>query len=351
MENDYYKILGVEKDANDSDIKKAYRKLAKQYHPDKNPNDSNAEENFKKVTEAYNVLSDNKKRSQYDRFGTVENNIPFGNEEMRWNHFNFGRFNNRSPFGFNETADNAVAEVSITIREAFDGCKKTIKFKVLEKCDECDGKGHDKDGRTEKCNVCDGSGEVGFANMGSTILTRTCSYCGGRGEKIISPCSKCKTNGVLQSIKSIDIEIPKGAMSGNVMKIGGIGHYIPKIDKYGAVAVVINVENSEFFVAKGPDLYCAVPLTVKEAVFGGEREIFTLHGKISVKIPKQTKNKSVLRIRNKGLRKGVNRENDFGDMYLNFFIDIPDVEDLRSDQINEDGFLYKVVDKFKESTI
>jgi len=356
MSKDYYEILGVGKNASQDDIKKTYRKLAKKHHPDKNQDNPEADEKFKEISEAYEVLSDEKKRMQYDRFGTVGDKGNFGRQERRGNHvvFNFddlGGFNTRSAFsGFEERVQEIAIEINITMKEAFDGCKKFIAFRALDKCQECEGKGYGKDGKTEKCSTCDGTGEVGFAKMDDHILTRACPHCNGSGEKIINPCKKCKSKGVEPKTKKLNIDVPKGVLPGNILKLSGVGHRHPKKDLNGDVVIIVNIKESKFFKPKGADVYCMVPLTVKEAIFGGDKSIPTLHGKLEVKVPKGTKNKSVLRIRGKGARKGINRE-EFGDIYLNFFIDIPEAEDSRAEQINEDGFEYEVVNEFDKASI
>lgn len=358
MKRDYYEILGVGKNASTEDIKKAYRKLAKQYHPDKNQGDAQAEEKFKELNEAYEILSDDKKRVQYDRFGTVNEKMNFGHQERRGDHvvFNFGPFGPFNFEGFNvrekfrENIPDIVVEIKISIKESFDGCKKDVHFIALDQCPSCNGKGHDKDGRVETCSICHGTGEMSYGNMLTTILTQTCSHCGGRGKKIIGPCASCRGKGSIKKEKHIQLDVPMGASSGNMLRVSGIGHYSSESEKRGAVVIVINVEDTTFFQAKGADLYCIVPLTLKESVFGGEKIIPTLHGKMSITVPKQTKNQSILRIRNKGMRKGINRD-DFGDLYINFIIDVPEVDENRKSQIDETGFLYRGVEEFDKSSI
>lgn len=358
MKRDYYEILGVGKNASTEDIKKAYRKLAKQYHPDKNQGDLKAEEKFKELSEAYEVLSDEKKRIHYDRFGTVNENMNFGQQERRGDNvvFNFSTFGPFNFEGFNvrekfrEKIPDIAIEISISIRESFDGCKKDIHFLALDQCSSCDGKGHNKDGSSEPCQVCHGTGEVSYGNMITSILTQTCSHCGGLGKKIISPCSSCRGKGAIKKEKHLQVDIPMGASSGNVLKISGIGHYSPESKNRGSVIIIVKVEDTSFLKSKGPDLYCIVPLTLKEAVFGGDKVIPTLHGKMSITIPKQTKNQSILRIRNKGMRKGIKRD-DFGDLYINFVIDIPEADENKQSQIDETGFLYHGVEEFKNISI
>jgi len=359
MSKDYYKILEVGKNASQDDIKKSYRKLAKKWHPDKNKSEG-SDEKFKEITEAYEILSDEKKRMIYDKNGYYDQNMNnnFGKKEWRGNHvvYNFGNFdgfNVRSGFEEKEQIPDVVVEINLSIREAFEGCRKEIVFRVAEKCSSCGGKGHsDKEDEMEICAYCKGTGEISLEGrmfMGS-IITQTCNHCGGRGKKIKNPCLKCKTKGIEPIVKKIEVNIPKGVVENNVLKMSGIGHCSMKSEERGNIAIVIKVLDSEFFSAKGTDIYCAVPITVKEAIFGGEKTIPTLHGKINIKIPKGTKNQSVLRIRNKGTRKAINRE-DFGDMYINFFIDIPEVNDDLVEQINENGFKYEINEKFLKESI
>lgn len=355
MKKDYYQILGVGKNASQEDIKKSYRKLAKKYHPDKNPNDKIAEEKFKEASEAYSVLSDEKKRMQYDKFGSVnKNENDFFKSERRGEHIiiNFGPdgFGTRS--SFKNQIQEIVVEVSISIKESFEGCKKTIIFNAAEKCSQCEGKGHEENGSSEKCPMCDGKGEIGFGQgWHNSIITQICTRCSGRGKIFVNPCSKCKSSGLEINAKKIDIDIPKGVVNNGIFKIQKIGHYSVDSDSFGDVVIVINITESKYFKVRGADMFCIVPITLKQCVFGGEVIVPTLHGKISVKIPKGIKNKSILRIKNKGCRKGINRDNDFGDLYINFQIDIPDAEDDKSNQINEEGFSYNEVEEFKNSSI
>lgn len=355
MSKDYYQTLGVSKNASTEEIKKAYKKLAKKYHPDKNQGDKDSEEKFKAVSEAYEVLSDENKRIRYDKYGDPNANPNFGRTERRGDHIviNFadmGGFNIRSPFQeFEEQRKRtAVTQVSLTIKEAFEGCKKSIGIQVDDKCPECDGNGHGENGSAQVCEVCGGTGEIGIGDMMSRIVTRTCGFCGGLGKKITDPCPKCKTKGTIKKTKGIDIEIPKGVIAGNVLSLKGIGNYMPRTKSRGEVAILIEIESEKFFEQKGADIYYAVPLTLKEAVFGGDKIIHTLHGKMNIKVPKQKKNNTVLRIKGKGARKGIN-SNNFGDLYLNFFIDIPEVDESQKNQINEEGFEYKVIKEFNES--
>jgi len=358
MSKEYYEILEVGKNASKDDIKKSYRKLAKKYHPDKNKGDEKAADKFKEISEAYNVLSDDKKRMHYDKFGTVDINSKFNTGERRGNNtvFNFGNhggFNARSSFHNINRIQDVIVEIPLTIREAFNGCKKEIVFRATDKCSECGGKGHDKNGKIEICSACNGSGEISVSELGplgGTFLTQTCIACGGRGKKIFSPCNKCKSNGIELSNKKLQFDIPKGVMERNVLKLSGVGNYSPDNEKRGDVAIIINIINSKFFNVKGSDIYCMSPITIKEAIFGGDKIIPTLHGRLTVSIPKGTKNQSMLRLRNKGSRKGINRE-EFGDMYLNFFIDIPEADDSLSEQINEKDFIYNIVNEFSKEKI
>lgn len=348
MSKDYYETLGVRRNASAGEIKKAYRKLAKEFHPDKNQNNPEAEDKFKSVSEAYEVLSDEKKRAQYDRFGSVDPNMNFGRQERRggFDVFNFG-FNVRNPFV--EKIPDAVVEVTLSIREAFDGAKKTINYLCYDKCSDCNGRGYEEGGTVEACQFCGGTGEVAFSNMMTTIISQSCNHCGGRGKRFSKPCPRCKTKGIEKQTKSMQIDIPKGVITGNALRIANMGHCSPDSDNRGLLVILINVKNEKFVTAKGPDLYYQVPLTLNEAVFGCDKTIATLHGKVGVRVPKQTKNQSILRVREKGTRKGINRE-EFGDVYLQFFIDVPETS-AEAQKINETGFNYKTVKEFNGMSI
>jgi len=346
MNKDYYKTLGVEKTATKEAIKKAYKKLAKKYHPDKTGGNKELEEKFKEINEAYEVLSDDKKRSNYDQFGTID---PGSFRPNNMGDFIFRNFNihneNFNPFSREDRVPTFVIEVPITIKEAFNGCNKKISISYKEKCSACDGRGHDESGHVDSCPDCGGTGRMRFSSSVNMIIEHTCNRCGGIGEKISGPCPNCKGTKVEHKNKDINIDIPPGISDGKGLTLSGAGSFDPRTKKHGNIALVINIQNSDFAAVNGNDLYCEIPITIKEAIFGGERIIPTLHGKISINIPKGTRDKNLLRVKNKGMRKGINR-NDFGDLYLRFFVDIPIVDDDRKNQINEDGFKYPTIEKF-----
>lgn len=346
MERNYYEILGVRRDAASEDIKKAYRSIAKKYHPDKNPGDAEAESIFKDASEAYEVLSDDFKRNQYDRFGRTlkpSEMDPFQNRRGNTVVFNFGNFNFRKPF--ERQAPPVKARARITIDESLNGRKKfELKFYHMGKCRACNGKGHEAGGSTCECKVCNGTGEIGMGNI--SFLTQQCAACKGTGEIITLPCKECKGSKVSADEKIIKIDIPPGALSNNVMSIRDCGNYNPYTGASGEVHVFIEVLEEEFMYADGPNLKMRLPVTLKEAIFGCTRVIPNPHGDIQLHIPKGIKPNSVLKISNKGLRNGINLDS-FGDLFITIEVDIPEVPDNMKDTFDESSFSYGAVGEFE----
>ncbi len=324
---DYYSILGVSRDASQEEIKKAFRRLARQYHPDLNPGNKEAEEKFKEINEAYACLSDPVKRANYDRYGTAEGvSTGFGYEtytnftdifEDIFEGFfgSFGFRKNRSKKGADLRYD-----ITITLEEAAKGVEKEIKFFRWEICETCNGSGIKPGSEPIICSSCGGTGYIRY-NQGFFSVSKTCSKCGGTGRIIKEPCLDCSGNGKVRIERELKIKIPPGVDTGTKLKVteeGEIGEFGgPRGDLY----IYVNVKEHEFFKREGINLYCSIPISFVRAVFGGEVEVPTIDGKAKIEIPPGTPSGRVFKLRGKGLpRVGGTHK---GDQIVTVYIDVP----------------------------
>ena len=339
---DYYEVLGVDRNADEQAIKKAYRKLAMKYHPDRNPDNKEAEEKFKEVNEAYEVLSDATKRQNYDQLGHegVNGQGGFGGfggqgfsgggfEDMFGDIFGdifgggFGggsRPRRRGP----ERGEDIRQTVNISFEEAAFGKKASIKVNRSEECSECHGSGA-KPGTSKKtCPTCHGQGEVRTVQrtpFGNIASSRTCSTCGGDGEVLETPCPKCSGKGSVRKVKTIEVDIPAGIDDGQMIKLGGQGEVGSKGGPRGDLYIVVNVKPHSLFTRDGFDIYFEMPITFSQAALGDEIEVPTLDGKVKYTIPEGTQTGTVFRLREKGIPKL--RGNSRGDQYVKVIVDTP----------------------------
>lgn len=338
---DYYEVLGVDKSADEQAIKKAYRKLAMKYHPDRNPGDSEAEEKFKEINEAYEVLSDSTKRQTYDQFGHegVNGQGGFGGQgfggqgfggfedifgdifgDVFGGGFGGGRPRRRGP----ERGADMKQSIEITFEEAAFGKKTSIKVNRSEECSECHGSGA-KPGTSKKtCPTCNGAGEVRTVQrtpFGNIASSRTCSTCEGEGEVVESPCTKCGGKGSTRKVKTIEVDIPAGIDDGQMIKLAGQGELGSKGGPRGDLYIVVNVKNHSLFTREGYDIYFDMPITFAQAALGDEIEVPTLDGKVKYSIPEGTQTGTVFRLREKGIPKL--RGNNRGDQYVKVVVDTP----------------------------
>ena len=324
---DYYEVLGVSKKATDSEIKSAFRKLAKKYHPDVSK-EPDAAEKFKEAQEAYAVLSDENKRKQYDQFGhaAFQNNgaggfdfsgFDFSDifEGMFGDSFGFSNFGS---FGGGNSRPrkgrDSLMRVNLTFDEAINGCKKTINVGVMESCSECNGKG----GFDEKtCSTCHGSGTVTQEQrtiLGSFMTRATCPHCEGKGKIYTKTCSKCKGAGKTKTNKDLEVKIPAGIDTGNQLRLAGKGEAGTNGGPNGDIYLEFKVEEHPLFVRSDNDIYLELPITITDAVLGCKKDIPTLNGEIKLTIPSGTKSGEKHRLRGKGIQ----NVNGFGkgDMYV-----------------------------------
>lgn len=324
---DYYEVLGVEKNASADDIKKAYRKAAVKYHPDKNPGDKEAEEKFKEAAEAYDVLSNSDKRARYDQFGhagmeggaggygggfsgggfTMEDIFRnFG--DIFGGHFGggFGGFGGGSSRGgrtVNRGSDLRV-KVRLTLKEIAEGCTKKIKIAKQVACDECGGSGAKDSHSYSTCPNCNGAGytiETVNSFFGRAQTQRVCPTCGGEGKVITSPCSKCRGEGVVRGEEVVEIRIPAGVAEGMQLSVSGKGNAARRGGVNGDLLVVIEEEKNPDLVRDGSDLLHNLKIPVTTAILGGEVEVPTIDSKARIKIAAGTQAGKVLRLKGKGL--------------------------------------------------
>lgn len=313
---DYYEVLGLGKDASADDIKKAYRKLARQYHPDVNKADD-AETKFKEVKEAYDTLSDDQKRAQYDRFGHVDPNQGFGGFGGGAGAGDFGGFGDIFDMFFggggggrqrNPNAPQRGADLQYTMtiefKEAVFGKEMDITIPRTEECDHCHGNGAKPGTKPETCSTCRGTGQqevVQNTAFGRIVNRRVCQACNGSGKLIKDKCSNCHGSGKVKKQRKIHVRIPAGVDDGAQLRVSGEGEQGLRGGPPGDLYVVIRVKSHEFFERENDDIYCEVPLTFTQAALGDEIEVPTLDGRVKLKIPAGTQTGTYFRLKGKGV--------------------------------------------------
>jgi molecular chaperone DnaJ len=322
---DYYEVLGVQKGANTDEIKKAYRKLAMKFHPDRNPGDKDAETKFKEAAEAYEVLSDDQKRSRYDQYGHagVEGlgHAGQGFSSMEDIFAQFGDiFGGGSIFeqffggggGRGQDRDQGASlrlGLEITFREAYTGCTKNIDLKRNEICETCKGSGAKPGTKASTCRLCGGAGIV-RQGQGFFVMQSTCPDCGGGGKLISDPCRPCDGQGMVPKKTTIKIKIPAGIEDGSRLRVQGEGEPGPHGGRRGDLYVVVRVAADPFFERHENDVVCKIPVTYTQAALGAELEVPTLDGKATLKIPPGTQPNELLRMRGQGMGDGRGHRGD-----------------------------------------
>lgn len=308
---DYYEVLGVSKGASKDELKKAYRKLSKQYHPDINK-ESDAADKFKEIAEAYDVLSDDQKRAQYDQFGHTGPNQGFGGGadfggfggfEDIFNSFFGGGTRRRDPNAPRQGADLQYT-MSLTFEEAVFGKEREIDIPREETCETCNGSGAKPGTKPETCNHCKGSGQLNVEQntpFGRIVNRRVCHYCNGTGKEIKNKCNTCGGTGKVKKRRKINVKIPAGVDDGQQLRVSGQGEPGINGGPPGDLYVVFHVKPHEFFERDGDHIYCEMPITFVQACLGDEIEVPTMHGKVKQKIPAGTQTDTTFRLKGKGV--------------------------------------------------
>jgi molecular chaperone DnaJ len=305
---DYYELLGISRNASEEEIKKVYRKLALQYHPDRNPGDKQAEEKFKEVSEAYQILSDPEKRAKYDQYGHAAfgEGGPFaggfdftaGFEDVFGDIF--GEFFGGGTRRGRARGDDLRYNLTLKFEEAVSGVEKKIKIPRHGPCDTCRGTGAKPGTAPQTCPTCRGRGQVSF-QQGFFSVSRTCSQCQGQGTIIKDPCASCGGSGRLRKLHTLNVKIPAGVDTGSRLKLRGEGENGPPGGAPGDLYVVIQVEPHPIFVRDNLDILCDIPISFTQAALGAEIDVPTLNGKVKMKIPPGTQSGKVFRMKGKGI--------------------------------------------------
>ena len=347
---DYYKILGVNKDSSPDETKKAYRKLARKYHPDLNPGDKVAEPKFKEINEAYEVLGDPKKKAEYDQFGSTQFRAGGPGFEGFRTHdsregFEFGGFGDMfsdlfgakaRPEAYHAKGHDMVMGIELTMEEAFSGVTKQITFRREVTCKTCNGSGAES---SQTCSACKGTGSLktskGFFNM-----SQPCSVCGGSGQKVTKACSACQGAGKTLQNETLKVKIPSGADTGSRVKLKGMGGAGTGGGPSGDLLIEITVKSHPIFKRKGDDIYLDLPVTFSEAALGAKIEVPTMDGVASMTLPQGTQGGQRLKLSGKGFpspKTGIR-----GNQYVEIKIVVPkDLDSMAKDKVREIEGLYK----------
>jgi len=343
---DFYSTLGVPKTASDDEVKKAYRKLAMTYHPDRNNGSRDAEEKFKQITEAYDVLRDPNKRAMYDRFGEAGLRGGAGG----YHHVDlaealsifmrdlggmagFGDLFGGRPGGQTGPRTGSDIRISLPLRlaEVETGVEKTVTVKLLSSCDRCEGSGAEPGTSANRCTTCAGAGEVRRAQksfFGQVISVTPCPTCAGEGTIITSPCKKCRGEGRLRQEQEILVKVPAGVATGQYMTMRGVGNVGPRGGGRGDILVVFEVEEDQRFERDGEDLYCEVLVTYAQLVFGADVEVPTVSASVTLHVPPHTESGQVFHLKGRGLPR-VNASG-VGDLHVRLQLFTP--EQLTSEE-------------------
>ena len=336
---DYYEVLGISKGASEDEIKKAYKKMARKYHPDLNPDNKEAEEKFKEVNEAYEVLSDPDKKARYDQYGHAGVDPNFGAGAGFDGGFDFGDlgdiFGNFFGGGFGgggrrtnpnapQRGESIRLSLTISFEEAAFGCEKEVTVERMEQCGTCSGSGCAAGTTPEVCPDCHGTGQVQVRRqtpMGVFATTSPCTKCGGKGRIIHQPCPDCRGTGAVRKRKTIKASVPAGIDNGQTISIRGQGHAGKNGGPAGDLLITITVRPHELFRREGTSVLCEAPITFAQAVLGAELEIPTIDGKVKYDLPEGTQSGTTFRLKGKGIPSINGRGR--GDQYVTVYIETP----------------------------
>ena len=331
---DYYDILGVNNSASKDEIKKAYRTTAFKYHPDKNPGNKAAEDKFKEASEAYGILSDDKKKTNYDQFGHAAFE---GSGGQGFGGFDTSSFSDIFADFFDDAQDNRSRgsgrrssgnrgndlryDLNISLEDAYKGLEKKIDYTTYKKCSGCSGSGAEPGSKPIKCDYCKGNGKI-RSSQGFFTVQQTCPQCQGNGETIGKACKKCSGDGKVQSDESVSVKIPKGVDDGTRIRLSGKGEAGAKSGGNGDLYLFISVQNHSLFKRSEENLFFELPITFADAALGTAIEVPCINGsKVNVKIPAGTQYGKQLRLKDKGMP--ILRRSSFGDLYIRIIPEVP----------------------------
>lgn len=340
---DYYEVLGVQKGASEEELKKAYRSLAKKYHPDLNPDDATAEANFKEANEAFEVLSDANKRARYDQFGHAGVDPSYGGGGGGGGFSGFGGFGgidlddifgafssafSGSTRAANPNAPRRGADVNVSMglsfMEAAKGTSKQVDISRMETCEPCSGSGASSGGSVKTCSECSGTGKIKFPQrtpFATIMTTQTCTKCSGKGKIIEKPCATCSGGGRVRKSRKLDIDIPAGIDDGQTLLVRGRGDAGLNSGPSGDLNVTVSVRPDPLFERRGFDVWCDVPITYMQATLGDEVIVPTIDGKVKYTVPEGTQPGTVFRLKNKGINR-LNRGGR-GDQFVTVSVEVP----------------------------
>jgi len=328
---DYYEVLGVDRDATTQEVKKAYRRLAMKFHPDRNPGDKEAEENFKEASEAAEVLTDEQRRAAYDQYGHAgleggagggfsgSGNFSSIFEDVFGDIFSGGGRGGRSNV---HRGSDLKYVLDLDLEEAVKGCNPQIKVPTLVACEDCDGSGAEPGTSAVDCVQCGGMGQI-TARQGFFSIQQTCPRCRGAGKVISTPCKTCRGQGRQEERKTLSVKVPPGVDTGDRIRLTGQGEAGVNGGPAGDLYVQMNVRAHKIFTREGEHLYCEVPISFVDAALGGDLEVPTLDGRVSLKIPSETQSGKLFRLRGKGVNMTQVRGGGIGDLYCRVHVETP----------------------------
>ena len=341
---DYYDVLGISKSSSKDEIKKAYRKLALKYHPDKTKGDKKSEEKFKEASEAYHILSDEKRKNNYDQFGHAA-------FEGAGSGQGFGGFDTSSfsdifedffgDFGGNNTSrrssnrgNDLRYDININLKDAYLGIEKNVQYTTFKKCSDCTGSGAAKGSKPVSCNYCGGKGKV-RTNQGFFTIQQTCPQCSGYGETISKPCQDCSGSGKTQSNENVTVKIPRGVDDGTRIRVSGKGEAGTKGGSNGDLYLFVSIDNHNIFKRSEENLYYELPINFTDAALGTTVEVPSIDGgKSKIKIPAGTQHGKQFRLKGKGMP--ILRRTLFGDLYIRVVTQVPTSLSKRQKEILEE---------------